>query len=102
MFRSFAFSLLLVAFYAAPALAHSVADIKLVQEKLLAYGAGKVDGVMGAKTRAAILAYQKDWQIAETGEISDELIAMLKREHPRTKAQWFDVANRAGCKVWNP
>lgn len=46
----------LIAFFAALGLAQSVADIKLVQEKLSAYDAGKVDGVMGAKTRAAILA----------------------------------------------
>jgi len=82
------------------ALAYDASDIKLVQQKLSAYGAGEADGRMGSKTRAAIKGYQRDWGLAETGEISDELIQMLKRKHPRTKAQWFKVSNTT-CWIWS-
>ena len=91
---------ILVGFFGTTALALSSADIKLVQEKLSDYGAGKADGKMGRKTREAILAYQRDWQITESGKITSDLIAMLKREHPRTKPQWFTVSNQ-DCEVWN-
>lgn len=82
-------------------LAQSRADIKFVQKKLsYNYGVGTADGVMEEKTRTAIEAYQRDWQIPETGQISGELVAMLKREHPRTRPRWFKVADQ-DCKVWN-
>ncbi len=82
------------------AVAQTPAEIKLVQENLFAYGVGLADGKMGNKTRAAIKAYQRDWQIADTGNISKELIAMLKGVHSRTKPQWVKLFER-NCRVWN-
>ncbi|MEM7746700.1 MAG: peptidoglycan-binding protein [Pseudomonadota bacterium] len=81
-------------------LAQSRADIKFVQDKLSAYGISSPDAVLDVATRNAIRAYQRDWQVPETGRISDQLVAMLKREHPRTKAQWLKVSNQ-DCEVWN-
>jgi hypothetical protein len=81
------------------ATAQTSADIKLVQQKLSAYNAGTADGQMGSKTRNAIKAYQRDWQIAETGGITTDLVVMLKREHSKTKAQWPKVSNQ-DCEVW--
>ncbi|MEM8972041.1 MAG: peptidoglycan-binding protein [Pseudomonadota bacterium] len=82
-------------------LAQSRAVIKFVQEKLYyTYGVGSATGVLDGTTRTAIKAYQRDWRIAETGQISDVLVAMLKREHPRTRPQWFRVAGQS-CEVWN-
>jgi hypothetical protein len=79
--------------------AQTTGDIKLVQAKLSAYGAGTADGRMGNNTRNAIKAYQRDWQIAETGDITAELIAMLKGEHDRTKPQWVKLPDR-DCYFW--
>lgn len=44
------------------------------------YQAGPADGVMGAKTRSAIAAFQKDIGMAATGEVDEPLVhALLER-----------------------
>ncbi len=100
MFRCCILPLLVVGSFVTTALAQSSADVKLVQQKLAEYGAGKADGAMGRNTRNAIRAYQKDWRLPETGKITPDLILRLKREHPQTKSQWFKVSGM-NCEVWN-
>jgi hypothetical protein len=101
MFRYLVLLVFLLGLGATAALAQSDADVKLVQKKLADYGAGKANGKMGNKTRNAIRAYQKDWQIQETGEITPDLISRLKRKHPATRSQWIKT-DKQDCKVWNP
>jgi peptidoglycan hydrolase-like protein with peptidoglycan-binding domain len=43
----------------------------------LGYNAGKADGIMGAVTRRALIAFQKDHSLAEDGRVTPSLIAML-------------------------
>jgi len=100
MLRILTFGLFVLFYIATPASAQSVATIKLVQKELAKYDAGPVDGVLGGKTTRAIEAYQQDWAIPITGEITEELVAMLKREHPLTRSQWFELVNK-DCEVWN-
>ena len=52
-----------------------------VQDELAARGLydGKADGVLGAKTRAAIAAYERKYGLPETGLPSDGLIAHMRR-----------------------
>jgi len=55
----------------------------------LGYNAGKADGIMGAATRRAIFAFQKDHSLAEDGRLTPALIAMLNTlaaQMPRTNA----------------
>jgi len=100
MLRAFASCLMFVILIAPPSHAQSTSDVKLVQQKLAKYDAGPVDGVLGAKTTRAIKAYERDWAIPVTGEVTTELIAMLKREHPLTRSQWYELVNK-DCEVWN-
>ncbi|MGI9522206.1 MAG: peptidoglycan-binding protein [Hyphomicrobiaceae bacterium] len=102
MFRLVCHLTLLIRFVplcADAAIAQSHEEIKLVQVKLAEYGAGRADGRSGSKTRVAIMAYQRAWQIPETGQITDDLIAMLMRVHPKTRPQWHKVKGRE-CEVW--
>jgi localization factor PodJL len=41
------------------------------------YDAGTPDGVIGGRTRSAILAFQKDNGLAETGDVTEELVRAL-------------------------
>ncbi len=41
------------------------------------YDAGSADGVMGAKTKVAIAAFQKDNGMEATGEIDEKLVRKL-------------------------
>lgn len=63
------------------------------------YETGPPNGVIGRQTTEAILAYQRDWQLPESGVLTPDLYARLKREDPATRAQWFPT--NAGCEVWN-
>ncbi len=85
----------------AGAAAQSNIDVALVQENLRHYRTREATGILDAATRRAIRAYQYDWNIPQTGNITPELIAMLTRRHDRTKPQWYRVANQ-NCAVWNP
>jgi peptidoglycan hydrolase-like protein with peptidoglycan-binding domain len=57
------------------------ADVAAVQQVLadLGYAPGKIDGVYGEATKAAVIAFQRDRNIARTGAITPELLAELKR-----------------------
>ena len=88
--------------------AQTVDEIKLVQKKLLSYRTGEItgnelSGQMNEKTRKAILAYQRDWKLTETGEISKDLITRLSGDHPATQSRWMAVLladNNGQCKFW--
>ena len=55
-------------------------NVERVQRALteLGYDPGPVDGLMGAGTRNAIRAYQRDRDQEETGEITPELVAEME------------------------
>ena len=55
--------------------------VKAVQKVLadLGYAPGPVDGAMGNSTKRAIIAFQRDRKVAQTGRITPELLAELKR-----------------------
>jgi peptidoglycan hydrolase-like protein with peptidoglycan-binding domain len=61
--------------------ARQVRDVKTVQQILadLGYAPGPIDGAAGEATKRAISAFQRDRKIAETGKITPELLAELKR-----------------------
>lgn len=81
-------------------LAQTREEIKRVQQALVAYGVARTDGVLDQSTRLAIKAYQRDWQLADTGDVSEELLERLSRKHSATKPQWRPVANQ-NCTVWS-
>lgn len=57
------------------------ASIRRVQTGLaeLAYSPGEISGEMTSQTREAIVAFQHDRKLPETGEISDDLLAELAK-----------------------
>jgi Putative peptidoglycan-binding domain-containing protein len=57
------------------------ATVKSVQQTLadLGYAPGRADGAMGDATTRAIMAFQRDRKLAETGRITSELLRELKR-----------------------
>lgn len=57
------------------------AAIRRVQTGLadLAYSPGAINGELTSETRNAIIAFQRDHQLPETGEVSDQLIAELAK-----------------------
>jgi peptidoglycan hydrolase-like protein with peptidoglycan-binding domain len=59
--------------------AETRAMIRRVQTGLaeLAYSPGEINGELSAQTKEAILAFQKDRKLSETGEVSEELVAEL-------------------------
>lgn len=61
--------------------------IRGLQEELngKGYGAGPVDGVWGARTRAAIRSYQRDAGLRVTGQPSKELLDHLKFSNRATE-----------------
>ncbi len=54
---------------------------------------GDVDGVMGSKTRQAIIAYQNILRIPQTGEVSEELLANLRAVPARRVAETEVASN---------
>ena len=54
----------------------AVRNIQLILNKN-GYDAGSADGVMGAKTKAAIAAFQKDNGMEATGEVDEKLVRKL-------------------------
>ncbi len=80
--------------------AQSSFEIRLIQERLAGYDPGEANGELGNKTRAAIIAYQKDWLLPATGEVGTELMARLTLLHPATKPHWHMVQNQ-DCEIWN-
>ena len=57
------------------------ASVRRVQTGLaeLAYSPGAIDGELNSSTRKAILAFQRDRKLPETGEITEDLIAELAK-----------------------
>lgn len=57
------------------------ASVRRVQTGLaeLAYSPGEINGELNSSTRKAILAFQHDRKLPETGEITDELVAELAK-----------------------
>lgn len=55
--------------------------VKAVQQILadLGYAPGPIDGAMGSATERAVKAFQHDRKIAETGQLSRELLREIKR-----------------------
>ena len=45
----------------------------------LGYPVGTPDGAMGPKTRGAILNFQKDFGLEQTGKVNPELLSELQR-----------------------
>lgn len=64
------------------------AAIRRVQTGLadLAYSPGAINGELTRETRDAILAFQRDHKMPETGEVSDELIAELAKVSGQAEA----------------
>jgi localization factor PodJL len=54
----------------------AVMTIQLILNKN-GYDAGTADGVMGGRTKSAIMAFQKDNGLAPTGEVNDQLVQTL-------------------------
>lgn len=54
----------------------AVMTIQLILNKN-GYDAGAADGVMGSRTKSAIMAFQGDNGLAPTGEVTDELVKIL-------------------------
>lgn len=100
MLRCFSFLILGLIIGSTAAYAQSKANVMLVQEFLWQYGAGSADGKIGPKTRAAIVAYEKDWQLSESGKITADRFNHIVRNHDATKAQW-STTNNQNCKIWN-
>lgn len=71
-----------IAAVATPQIEATAASVTVVeiQQRLAAqgYDPGVVDGLFGTRTQRAIEAYQADWGLAVTGEISDELLSQLR------------------------
>jgi peptidoglycan hydrolase-like protein with peptidoglycan-binding domain len=67
--------------------AEARASIRRVQTGLaeLAYSPGVINGELTRQTRAAIVAFQRDRKMPETGEISDELIDELGKMSGQTE-----------------
>ncbi|MFC3229839.1 peptidoglycan-binding protein [Marinibaculum pumilum] len=59
--------------------------MRLVQQRLntLGYDAGPVDGLYGTATRAAILAFQRDNDLAATGDATADLLSALNNAQAR-------------------
>ena len=55
-------------------------DVASVQTRLieLGYAPGKVDGIIGPRTMAAIKAYQGDNALAVDGQVTDDLLVQLQ------------------------
>jgi peptidoglycan hydrolase-like protein with peptidoglycan-binding domain len=64
-----------------PAAATGRDNVKAVQQVLadLGYNPGPIDGALGEATTKAIVAFQRDRKIAQSGRITPELLAEIKR-----------------------
>lgn len=55
------------------------AEVRQVQERLKAAGfdPGPIDGIVGPKTRAAVIKYQTSNGLAKTGSLDEETVETL-------------------------
>lgn len=65
--------------------------------KALGYNPGLVDGVMGRKTKGAIVEYQKNTRMNQDGKVSLALLAMLNSPCKRFFIEGHPV-RRGACK----
>lgn len=74
-------------------------QIKSAQEKLikLGYDPGKVDGLMGKKTREAIRQFQTDNSLTVNGKLSEETLAKMQEND--NKAEPLDSASPPSVTV---
>src|SRR5699024_4010583 len=65
----------------------SNATVQAIQRKLneLGYEAGTADGLMGRKTRSAIIAFQQDRGLTTTGVADQALLLQLQRAPARSR-----------------
>ena len=65
-----------------------VGGTRAVQQRLadLGYKPGKVDGLMGPRTRTAIRAFERDHGMPQTGKPSPALTAALAKAKPKKVA----------------
>ncbi|WPZ36983.1 peptidoglycan-binding protein [Thalassobaculum sp. OXR-137] len=82
------------------AAAQSVEDIKAAQQGLIDYAIDLPAGVWEDDSKAALSAYQRDWQLPVTGQLTADMVLRLTGEHPATRAQWSET-DRTGCEIWN-
>ena len=63
--------------------------VKAVQERLneLGYDAGPADGLMGGRTRAAIVAFQRENNLPQNGSASAALLRALQQWRPSTRPE---------------
>lgn len=103
---------------AQPALAQNQSEIQAVQQRLgqLGYEPGEPDGLMGAQTETAVMEFQHDMGLDETGEITLSLINILG-VHPSNPlsldeiqarlvdiigAKWEEGSEPSGPRFWTP
>lgn len=74
----------------APARSTPDATVQAIQRKLneLGYEAGTADGLMGRGTRSAIIAFQRDRGLTETGVADQALLLQLQRAPARSTGGW--------------
>jgi len=67
----------------------SAVAIREAQRQLAAvgYDPGRIDGVLGKRTRTAIKHFQVDEDVAVTGELTPEVAGLLKRAYSRQRAE---------------
>lgn len=94
-------SVALVALAAAGAAGPSRSEIRAATAALAAegYAPGPVNGDWGDADAAALRAYQADWRLPETGELTSDLLARLTRQAPETRPHM--VETDGGCRVWD-
>ncbi|MEQ9121731.1 MAG: peptidoglycan-binding protein, partial [Alphaproteobacteria bacterium] len=82
--------------------AYDAAVVEDVQRALLAegYDPGPVNGEYNRLTFDAVSAYQRDWSMAETGVVDDDLYDHLLNLHPATAPGW-EAAGPDGCLLWD-
>ena len=87
-------------------------DVREIQEKLITLGYldGKADGIFGPKTEGAVLAYQKDRNLDETGMVGTGTSIALAQDTEDQGADTAQDAEVSGSEIdyeqsfpsWNP
>ncbi|MGY6630394.1 MAG: peptidoglycan-binding domain-containing protein [Wenzhouxiangella sp.] len=79
---------------ATPAPARPTPDetVRAVQQRLneLGYNPGPADGLMGPRTRAAIISFQQAQGLAATGLAEQAVLSQMQQAAPRTQSTWVE------------
>ncbi len=88
----------------APARPALDAMVQAIQRKLneLGYEAGTADGLMGRRTRSAIIAFQQDRGLAATGVADQALLLQLQRAPSRQAVAVTNPSTRASTPAPQP